>query len=70
MTDDTGVDRSDQKHQGEKSHHGPTAYAKSCIDDIKSTFEPFFPKHIDEVVLEMIKNDGQCVYGNKCRSMD
>ncbi|XP_045080530.1 piggyBac transposable element-derived protein 4-like [Coregonus clupeaformis] len=52
------------------SHHGPTAYARSRIDDIKSTFDLFLPKPIEDAVLSMTNKEGQRVYGNKWRKMD
>ncbi|XP_039633663.1 piggyBac transposable element-derived protein 4-like [Perca fluviatilis] len=54
----------------ETSHGGPTAYARSRIDDIKSTFDLFLPKPIEDVVLNMTNKEGQRVYGNKWRKMD
>ena len=44
------------------SHHGPTLYAVSRIDDIKSTFDLFLPKPIEEIVLAMTNKEGQRVW--------
>ncbi|XP_031735170.1 piggyBac transposable element-derived protein 4-like [Anarrhichthys ocellatus] len=59
-----------ERAERETSHHGPTAYARSRIDDIKSTFDLFLPKPIEEVVLNMTNKEGRRVYGNKWRKMD
>lgn len=40
------------------SHRGPTAYARSRIDDINSTFDLVLPKSIEEVVLNMTNTEG------------
>ena len=54
----------------ETSSHGPTAYARSRISDIKSTFELFLPKHIEQIVLNMTNKEGRRVYGRKWKRMD
>ncbi|XP_035768532.1 piggyBac transposable element-derived protein 4-like [Neolamprologus brichardi] len=58
------------KVERDKSHCGPTTYAISRIDDIKSTFALFLPKSIEEVILNMTNKEGRRVYGNKWRKMD
>lgn len=47
-----------ERAERETSHHGPTAYARSRIDDIKSTFDLFLLKPIEEVVLNMTNKEG------------
>lgn len=67
VTDDTCWQ---QRQQRETSHHGPTAYARSRIDDIKSTFYLFLPKPLEEAVLNMTNKEGRHVHGNKWRKWD
>ena len=54
----------------ETSSHGPTAYARSRISDIKSTFELFLPKPIEQIVLNMTNKEGPRVYGRKWKRIN
>ncbi|XP_053361966.1 piggyBac transposable element-derived protein 4-like [Clarias gariepinus] len=59
-----------ERAERESSHHGPTAYARSHIDDIKSIFDLFLPMPIQNMVLKMTNKEGQRVYGNKWKNLD
>ncbi|KAF0045693.1 hypothetical protein F2P81_002222 [Scophthalmus maximus] len=59
-----------ERAERETSHHGPTTYARSRTDDIKSTFDLFLPKPLEEAVLNMTNKEGRRVYGNKWRKLD
>ncbi|KAK1903743.1 General transcription factor II-I repeat domain containing protein 2 [Dissostichus eleginoides] len=59
-----------ERAERETSRHGPTLYARSRIEDIKSAFYLFLPKAIEESVLNMTNKEGQRVYGKKWRKMD
>lgn len=59
-----------EKAERETSRQGPTLYARSRIEDIKSAFYLFLPKAIEESVLNMTNKEGQRVYGKKLRKMD
>ena len=41
---------------------GPTRYATSCVDDIKSSFQLFLPESIVRIILEMTILEGRRVY--------
>lgn len=68
-TDERGM-LTAERAERETSHHGPTAYARSRIDNIKSTFDLFLLKPIEEAVLNMTNKEGRSVYCNKWRKMD
>ncbi|KAK0148844.1 PiggyBac transposable element-derived protein 4 [Merluccius polli] len=59
-----------ERAERETSSHGPTAYARSWISDIKSTFELFLPKPIEQIVLNMTNKEGRRVYGREWKRMD
>ncbi|XP_041792004.1 piggyBac transposable element-derived protein 4-like [Chelmon rostratus] len=54
----------------ERSPRGPTRYAISRADSIKSTFHLFMSEEIEEVVLQMTNKEGRRVYGDKWDEMD
>ncbi|XP_041791116.1 piggyBac transposable element-derived protein 4-like [Chelmon rostratus] len=54
----------------ERSPRGPTRYAISRADSIKSTFHLFMSEEIEEVVLQMTNTEGRRVYGDKWDEMD
>ncbi|XP_049323545.1 piggyBac transposable element-derived protein 4-like [Astyanax mexicanus] len=49
---------------------GPTRYAVSHAQDIKSTFELFFPRPIQSILLEMTNMEGRRVFGDSWTEMD
>lgn len=44
---------------------GPTRYACTRVEDIRSAFELFFTKSIQNILLEITNLEGQRVYGNE-----
>lgn len=44
---------------------GPTRYAISRAEDIKSTFELFFPRSIQTILVTMTNMEGNRVYGDQ-----
>ncbi|KAL3967747.1 aryl hydrocarbon receptor [Sarotherodon galilaeus] len=49
---------------------GPTQYAISRVDDIKSSFQLFLPESIEEIILEMTNLEGKHVFGDTWREID
>ncbi|KAL4008155.1 hypothetical protein ACER0C_002007 [Sarotherodon galilaeus] len=49
---------------------GPTQYAISHVDDIKSSFQLFLPESIEGIILEMTNLEGKRVFGDTCREID
>ncbi|XP_053175982.1 piggyBac transposable element-derived protein 4-like [Scomber japonicus] len=54
----------------ERSPRGPTRYAVSRANSIKSTFELVMPKEIENIVLEMTNKEGRRVYGDNWNNKD
>ncbi|GLD62735.1 piggyBac transposable element-derived protein 4-like protein [Lates japonicus] len=49
---------------------GPTRYAVSHAQDIKSTFELFFPQPLQKILLEMTNMEGRRVFGDSWMEID
>uniref|UniRef100_A0A671XA56 PiggyBac transposable element-derived protein domain-containing protein n=1 Tax=Sparus aurata TaxID=8175 RepID=A0A671XA56_SPAAU len=49
---------------------GPTRYAISRVDEIKSSFQLFLPASIEEIILEMTNLEGKRVFGDTWRALD
>ncbi|XP_024151020.1 piggyBac transposable element-derived protein 4-like [Oryzias melastigma] len=49
---------------------GPTRYAASRVDDIKSSFQLFLPESIEGIILEMTNLEGKRVFGDTWREID
>ncbi|XP_061085791.1 oocyte zinc finger protein XlCOF6-like [Conger conger] len=49
---------------------GPTRYATSHVDDIKSSFQLFLPESIEGIILEMTNLEGKHVFGDTWREID
>ncbi|KAL3983487.1 M-phase phosphoprotein 8 [Sarotherodon galilaeus] len=49
---------------------GPTRYATSRVDDIKSSFQLFLPESIEGIILEMTNLEGKRVFGETWREID
>lgn len=49
---------------------GPTRYAPSHVDDIKSSSQLFLPEFIEGIILEMTNLKGKRVFGDTWREMD
>ncbi|KAM4613310.1 piggyBac transposable element-derived protein 4-like [Polymixia lowei] len=49
---------------------GPTRYAVSHVDDIKSSFLLFLPKSIEKIILDMTNLKGRCVFGERWKELD
>ncbi len=49
---------------------GPTRYACSRVEDIKSSFLLFFPSRIQNILVEMTNLEGKRVYGADWRDVD
>ena len=49
---------------------GPTRYATSRVDDIKSSFQLFLPESIEGIILEMTNLEGKRVFGDTWREID
>ena len=49
---------------------GPTRYATSGVDDIKSSFQLFLPESIVRIILEMTNLEGRRVYVDTWKVLD
>ncbi len=49
---------------------GPTRYATSRVDDIKSSFQLFLPESIEGIILEMTNLEGKRVFEDTWREID
>lgn len=49
---------------------GPTRYAASGVDDIKSNFQLFLPESIEGIILEMTNLEGKRVFGGTWSELD
>lgn len=49
---------------------GPTRYAISRVDDIKSSFQLFLPESIERIVLDMTNLEGRRVFGDTWKELD
>lgn len=49
---------------------GPTRYAYSRVDDMKSAFLLFFPTSIQNILIEMTNLEGKRVYGDSWKDVD
>ncbi|CAJ1086606.1 piggyBac transposable element-derived protein 4-like [Xyrichtys novacula] len=49
---------------------GPTQYATSRVDDIKSSFQLFLPESIEGIILDMTNLEGKRVFGDAWRELD
>ena len=49
---------------------GPTRYATSRVDDIKSSFQLFSPESIVKIILEMTNLEGRRVYVDTWKVLD
>ncbi|XP_056102977.1 piggyBac transposable element-derived protein 4-like [Rhinichthys klamathensis goyatoka] len=49
---------------------GPTRYAISRAEDIKSTFELYFPRSIQTILVTMTNMEGRRVYGDQWKEID
>uniref|UniRef100_A0A3Q3L0N4 Nucleolin n=1 Tax=Mastacembelus armatus TaxID=205130 RepID=A0A3Q3L0N4_9TELE len=49
---------------------GPTRYATSRVDDIKSSFQLFLPESIEGIIVEMTNLEGKRVFGDTWRKID
>ncbi|XP_035772477.1 uncharacterized protein LOC102793740, partial [Neolamprologus brichardi] len=52
------------------SRPGPTQYAISRVDDLKSSFQLFLPESIEGIILEMTNLEGKRVFGDTWREID
>lgn len=48
---------------------GPTRYAVSHVEDLKSSFEIFMTPSIKNTVLRMTNLEGRCVYGDSWKDL-
>ena len=49
---------------------GPTRYAVSRVDEIKSSFQLFLPESIEKIIIDMSNLEGRCVFGDKWEELD
>ena len=49
---------------------GPTRYAISRVDEIKSSFQLFLPESIERIVLDMTNLEGRRVFGDTWKELD
>ncbi|KAJ3614718.1 hypothetical protein NHX12_018289 [Muraenolepis orangiensis] len=49
---------------------GPTRYATSRVDDIKSSFQLFLPESIVEIIMEMTNLEGRRVFADTWKALD
>ncbi|KAJ3603104.1 hypothetical protein NHX12_030848, partial [Muraenolepis orangiensis] len=49
---------------------GPTRYATSRVDDIKSSFQLFLPESIVEIILEITNLEGRRVFADTWKALD
>ena len=49
---------------------GPTRYATSGVDDIKSSFQLFLPESIVEIILAMTNLEGGRVFADTWKALD
>ena len=49
---------------------GPTRYATSRVDDIKSSFQLFLPESIVEIILAMTNLEGGRVFADTWKALD
>lgn len=49
---------------------GPTRYATSRVDDIKSSFELFLPEFIEGIILEMTNLEEKRMFGDTWSELD
>ncbi|KAG7470514.1 hypothetical protein MATL_G00114660 [Megalops atlanticus] len=49
---------------------GPTRYATSRVDDIKSSFQLFLPESIEGIILDMTNLEGRRVFGDTWSALD
>ncbi|XP_016384135.1 uncharacterized protein LOC107720816 [Sinocyclocheilus rhinocerous] len=49
---------------------GPTRLACANAEDIRSTFELFFPDNIKQILIEMTNLEGKCVFGDTWKNLD
>lgn len=53
-----------------KMTSGPTRYATSCVDNIKSSFQIFLPESIEGIILEMTNLEGKRAFGDTWTDLD
>ncbi|XP_058645114.1 piggyBac transposable element-derived protein 4-like isoform X1 [Onychostoma macrolepis] len=59
-----------QAHRIFKKSTGPTRLACANADDIRSTFELFFPNNIKQILIEMTNLEGIHVFGAAWKNLD
>ncbi len=57
-------------HRIIKTSTGPTGLACANADDIRSTFELFFPDDIKQILIEMTNLEGKHVFGDTWKDLD
>ena len=63
-------DRGGKESKSGKHWPGPTRYAISRVDDIKSSFQLFLLESMEEITLDMTNLKGRHVFGDTWRPLD
>ncbi|KAJ8384204.1 hypothetical protein AAFF_G00207520 [Aldrovandia affinis] len=66
----TSLDRRARANKIVSMTPGPTRYAVSRVDDIKSSFQLFLTESIEKTILAVTNLEGERVFGDKWRELD